>query len=230
LNPHLPSLCREITDCFELPDGADPYSYQEILKDGRGCTFTRYGFVQFDKGSHGQRIPGDIVEVCQKAGLRGVLKPVSEPAAFPARFATAMASPALRKRLIEACEAKADDLYWLPAVSAVEQDGFENLPVAYAIYYDTILQHGGGDDPDSFGSIRDRAKGDLQVFLKIRRKVLEHATDPDTRAVWRESVERVDELQKLLDHRCYLAGPLTVCGHAIAGLPISPLPQTAERP
>ncbi|MGE3801939.1 MAG: chitosanase, partial [Candidatus Kapaibacterium sp.] len=39
----------------------------------------------------------------------------------------------------------------------------------------------------------------LRAFINTRRKVLMHATDPDTREAWAESVSRVDALLELLN-------------------------------
>src|SRR5690606_8824729 len=59
--------------------------------------------------------------------------------------------------LQQACDEVADRLYFNPAMEAADGLGI-TLPAGRLIFYDTILQHGGGDDPDSFGAISEQAQ------------------------------------------------------------------------
>jgi chitosanase len=51
----------------------------------------------------------------------------------------------------------------------------------------------------------------LVAFLKTRRATLAHASDPETRAVWAESVGRVDIFKLLADSGQWeLRGPIAI--------------------
>lgn len=77
--------------------------------------------------------------------------------------------------------------------------------------YDTVIQHGDGDDPDSFyalikrtnkkagGSPKDGIdeKKWLNKFLDVRYDDLMNPANHDTRDEWRESVARVDVLRSI---------------------------------
>jgi chitosanase len=69
-----------------------------------------------------------------------------------------------------------------------------------------MIQHGIGEDPDSFGGIiraaTRAAQGPpaqageekwLMVFLTARKEGLLNSREPDNRAAWQASVGRVDE-------------------------------------
>ena len=202
------ALCRKITNIFEVDDPLGDYGYVEDLDDGRGYTVTHFGFCENT---------GDLDDVIAAAGLEGDLELTTNRKNFPANWKRRLNDGASRSKLIAACDSVARRLYWEPAAKAVAEDNLSDNPFAYAVYYDTLIQHGGGDDPDSFYSIRQKAAGDLSTFLKIRRRVLLHATDPETREAWRESVDRVDELEDLSNNP-KLKGDLEISGHSVRGL------------
>ncbi len=201
------SLSKMITNVFEVDQKEGDYAYVEDLEDGRGFTVTHYGFTENT---------GDLNEVIDASGLKDVLKLKQDRDGFPERWKQAITGK-YRDKLVNACEDVARKLYWDPAMEAIAKDGLADNPLACAIYYDTLIQHGGGDDADSFYAIREKAKGDLSAFLEIRKKILEHATDPDTRDEWRDSVERVQAFEKLLKNPD-LKGSLTISGHKLRGL------------
>lgn len=75
--------------------------------------------------------------------------------------------------------------YKEPAIDAARQDGLCNLGLY--IYYDALIVHGPGDDPDSFGGIRQAAMKQartpaegggmtayLNAFLDAQTDVMEH--------------------------------------------------------
>jgi chitosanase len=123
--------------------------------------------------------------------------------------------------LIQACDEVADRLYYAPAMKAADKTGIAS-PVGRLIFYDTILQHGEGDDPDSFGAILARTAkavglpkdaGEpayLARFLSERRSVLMDPANEDTAETWRQSVSRVEALENLLRHNPNLATPILV--------------------
>ena len=95
-------------------------------------------------------------------------------------------------------------------------------PMGRAIIYDTILQHGEGDDKDSLRAIYKRtlaattgagemSEADLLfAFLEVRRDVLLHPANKATAKGWRESVTRVDALENILNENPQLASPVRV--------------------
>lgn len=208
MDNRIEALCRSITNIFEVDNPDGDYSYVEDLDDGRGFTVSQYGFCENTD---------DLKDVIAFSGMGAMLDMKRNRDAFPDKWKKCMSDPASRNTLIHACESVVRKLYWQPAVEAISQDGLSDNAFAHCLYYDTLIQHGGGDDPDSFHFIRAKAGGDLQKFLQIRKKILQHAADPDTRKVWRESVDRVDELAKLSGNTG-LTGGLVVSGHKLAGL------------
>jgi chitosanase len=78
-------------------------------------------------------------------------------------------------------------------------------------FYDCIIQHGGGDDPNSLsaiikrteqtegGPVKDDEKKWIREFLKTRRADLTHPHNKETENGWKDSVDRVDAMVKLLD-------------------------------
>jgi chitosanase len=87
---------------------------------------------------------------------------------FTDAWKSAAADPAFQK----AQELERDSVYFDPAVARAQEDGLGAL--GQFIYFDAIVMHGNGDDPESFGSIRasamDEAKtpaqgGDQSVYL-----------------------------------------------------------------
>ena len=208
MDEQIEALCRSITNIFEVDNPDGDYGYVEDLEDGRGFTVSQYGFCENT---------GDLKDVIAASGMGVALDIKKDRDNFPDKWKKCISDPSSRNRLIQACESVVHKLYWQPAVQAIAEDGLSGNAFAHCLYYDTLIQHGGGSDPDSFYSIRKKAGGDVQKFLQIRKKVLQNATDPETRKVWRESVYRVDELKKL-SANTGLQGELTVSGHKLAGL------------
>ncbi len=90
-------------------------------------------------------------------------------------------------------------------------------------FYDCIIQHGEGDDPDSIGAIIKRTerkergpvngneKEWIRQFLMTRRADLVNPAEESTQDEWRQSVDRVDAMIKLLDDgNLDLTGPIRV--------------------
>ena len=98
-------------------------------------------------------------------------------------------------------------------------------PLGLVVVYDTAVQHGLGDGPDTLDSIIERTTGSaggdpadgvderswLAEFLEVRRETLENPGSDDTAGVWGQSVGRVDALRQLLDEgNLELRTPLTI--------------------
>ncbi len=224
---------KAISNVFEVGTPEPEYDYVEKLGDGRGYTVTNYGFCT----STGEvaALINLYAALVPDAPLRRFLE--SMPPArdedgdlddFPVAWRAAIARS---DRLAIVCNQEADRLYYAPAVAAAGAAGIKS-PVGKLIFYDTWLQHGAGDDPDSFNAIFARAARKvgggppfaehafLSAFLSIRKAVLQAPSDPATRKVWRQSAPRVDALANLLERNPNLAPPVTVANaevHAVVG-------------
>ncbi|WP_158412853.1 chitosanase [Hyphomicrobium nitrativorans] len=229
LKPHLDTAMvqriKSISNIFEVGAPRADFGYIEDLGDGRGYTITQYGFVtnELETGWIIERYT-DLAAANSLTPFLAQLPPKASgtDSAKLAGFAKAWGRELARGPFLQqACDEVADRLYFNPAMEAARTLGV-TLPVGRLILYDTILQHGGGEDPDSFGAILERARktvaaheedGEvefLNAFLKVRRRVLADPANSETADVWRQSVGRVDALSGLLAHNPGLEPPVLV--------------------
>jgi chitosanase len=111
-----------------------------------------------------------------------------------------------------------------PAMILANKDNVQT-GLGKCIFYDTVIQHGNGDDLDSISAIirrTEQIEGGIvdaneaqwvQVFLKTRRHVLIHPRNKENRnqIKWKESVERVDILLELAEMANWdLNGPIHI--------------------
>lgn len=94
-----------------------------------------------------------------------------------------------------------------------------NTPLGLCAFYDTIIQHGGGDDPDSLhaivhltekamgGKVNNNEHNWIKKFLEQRRHDLEHPHNKDTEKEWRDSVDRVDAMVNLINQNNWNMNP-----------------------
>lgn len=98
-------------------------------------------------------------------------------------------------------------------------------PLSVAVLFDTIVQHGAGDDPDGLPALIERTrraaggtpadgideKTWITQFLHLRRATLLSATDPSTRPGWARSAGRCDVLMSIVEAgNSGLDGPIRV--------------------
>ena len=110
-----------------------------------------------------------------------------------------------------------DQLYYQPAMIAATPLGL-SLPLSLAVLYDTIIQHGGGEDLDGLKALIQRTnqafagktpatgideKVWLNKFLEVRRQDLTNPSNTSTQSVWAVSVGRVDVFKALADSGNY---------------------------
>ena len=200
----------KITSVFENNTQKLQYSYIENLNDGRGYTF---GFCGFTTAT------GDGVLVIEELAkteqavikylpeLQKLAKEESSSIKNLEGFVSLWKQVGKSKTGIIAQHVVGDTLYWNPSQEYCKQLGL-SLPLSQAIIYDTIIQHGEGDDLDGLPALITQTKTLLEtpyqekdfikIFLSVRRKDLVHPTDDTTRDVWSESVTRVDAFYNLI--------------------------------
>lgn len=108
-------------------------------------------------------------------------------------------------------------LYWDSCLDYCKKLGLQ-LPISKAVLYDTIIQHGDGNDPDSLGAILSSIDANveedeaawLSEFLCHRQNILEHACAQEVREVWKESAVRIDTLRQLLGDNPQLEGKVVM--------------------
>lgn len=213
------SVAEKLTSVFENGTTTLDYGYAEDLGDGRGITCGRAGYCT---GT------GDALEVVRKYTEK---KPENILAKYLdslikienqrletnenqsdtslltniGNFSSDWALAAQDKAFIKVQDIVADELYFAPSQKMADSLGLK-LPLSRAVLYDTIIQHGNGDDPDSLLAIvkltNKKAGGTplakvnekkwLKHFLNIRRACLLNPQNEETRQEWAASVGRVD--------------------------------------
>jgi Glycosyl hydrolase family 46. len=220
---------EQITSLFENDTVELQYGYAENIQDGRGITAGRAGFTT---------ATGDAYTVVQ---LYTEKSPNNELAKYLPRlkelaelgsdelsglsgFETAWAKAAQDAVFRSSQDEIVDREYYRPAMEFGDKLGLKTA-LARAVLYDTIIQHGGGEDPDGLPALIARTEKKvggspqsgvdeklwLSAFLKVRRATLENASDPATRAAWAESTYRVDVLEYIAASGNYdLHGPIPI--------------------
>ena len=216
---------KAISNVFEVGRPEPDYAYVENLNDGRGYTVTQYGFCTYN--TEVTRVIERYARFVPDTGLKRFL-PCLPPLATGKADALSDFPTAWRGEirdnadyLLIACDDVADRLYLHPALKTAAAAGIQ-LAIGESIFYDTWLQHGAGDDPDSLTAILKRTSDEtggldcnferefLRAFLAIRKEVLLEPANRATREVWRASVSRVDALQHLVDSNPDLVPPIEV--------------------
>jgi chitosanase len=222
-------IADQLVNVFEYGDTRARYDAVDDLRDWRGYTCGRAGFTT-SSGEVRDLVAAYLDEVPDSPVGRHLPR-LRELAAdgsgevtgldgFRDDWARAAADP--RFRALQ--DAAVDRVTFQPALASARRIGIRTA-LGVAVLFDTAVQHGTGDDPDGLPALLSRAsaaaKGEpaggvpekawLLAFLSVRAADLRDPHDADTRAVWAESVDRVDALRRLVDadqHR--LDPPLTV--------------------
>ncbi|XAZ37493.1 chitosanase [Bacillus velezensis] len=229
LNKDQKRRAEQLTSIFENGKTEIQYGYVEALDDGRGYTCGRAGFTT----ATGDAL--EVVEVYTKAvpnnklkkylpELRRLAKDESDDISNLKGFDSAWRSLGNDKAFRAAQDKVNDSLYYQPAMKRSENAGLKTA-LAKAVMYDTVIQHGDGDETDSFyalikrtnkkmgGSPKDGTdeKKWLNKFLDVRYDDLMNPSDEDTQDEWRESVARVDVFRDIVKEKNYnLNGPIHV--------------------
>jgi chitosanase len=214
------------------------YGSAEVLDDGRGITFGRAGFttqsgdgLEVVEGYSRERPENRLARYLPRLrelataksgsieGLDGFLEAVREASDDPV---FQRAQDELQERL-----------YYLPSRRTCDKLGLRTALARLAVY-DSLLMHGGGKDPDGLPAMLDRTRMEaggtpatgvdeqkwLSAFLRVRRDVITHAHNRETRKAWAHSVGRLDVIQALIDQGNWeLHGPIVLRGEYAATIP-----------
>jgi chitosanase len=207
-----------VVSVFENGSTEVQYGYVEDLDDGRGFTAGRAGFTS---------ATGDLLDVVERhaatepdgelAGYLPELERLAEAQSddvsglegFPEAWTAAAEQPDLRRAQDEVVA----ETYLEPALAWADDLGMRSA-VGALVLFDTIVQHGEGDDPDGLPALvaetalqQGETPADgadetewLLVFLEVRDEHLLDAADPDTREEWAESADRTEALATLVEH------------------------------
>ncbi|KAH7637351.1 hypothetical protein HUG17_7557 [Dermatophagoides farinae] len=208
--------CEQYTSIFENDTTELQYNYCENIYDGRGFTSGRSGFCT---GC------GDALDVITRYTAYKPNNPLARfiPILMKNRHSHDDDTNSLQG-YCEAWKQTSDDelfrqfqdyvndqLYYIPAmVGAIKMNITTTL--GKCSFYDTIIQHGGGNDRDSFGAIMNRTKLAMngtvtnpideskwiRKFLEIRKNVLLKPTNIAYGPSWSQTTDRVDFLLKLV--------------------------------
>ncbi len=210
-------VMNALTNIFESGEQFPSFSMVENLNDGRGYTSGAAGFTTATGDAYlvvlnyNMLRPDNILtkylnrlheltnnRSAATNGLDG----------YPEAWQRAATDPVFRIAQINVI----DDLYYEPVMMVAQSLGVSSA-LGKAFMYDTIIQHGGGTDPDSVYSIiesTNQAMGGspadgvnesawLKAMMDERQNVLNNATDPETREVWAQSAYRVDVYKSILN-------------------------------
>jgi len=214
---------KAISNVFEVGGPEPAYDYVEALRDGRGFTVTQYGFCTYNDEvlSVIARIAGARPATPLRHFLDWFPAPDTDLCRMPwPGFPAAWRSEAAQSPVLaQACEAEAEIRIVGPSEKFARQFSIRTA-IGLSIFYDTVLQHGLGQDDDSFPTILGETAasvpggssevGFLTRFLEVRRGVLLKAAAAETREAWRQSVSRVDALGLLLRENPDLERPVHV--------------------
>lgn len=168
-SPVYKEIALQLTSTAEnsTPDWTTSYGYIEDIDDGRGYTG---GVVGWCSGT------GDMLELVQAYAAASPGNPLqpylprlrqimeapedSRPGlshrlldpSFVTDWKRAAADPAFRRTQ----QRERDRVYWDPALAQAVRDGLG--PLGLAIYYDVSVNHGPGEDSESFGGILHEAR------------------------------------------------------------------------
>ena len=222
LTPAQRARAEELTSLFENDTIEIQYAYAEDLDDGRGITCGRARFTTATGDAlvvielYTARVPDNVLSRYLPA-LRTLARDEDDDTSalggFIAAWSTAAMDPVFRAVQDEVV----DELYYRPAKQHADALGLQ-AALSRAVLYDTIIQHGDGDDPDGLPALLDRTTltpldehAWLGQFLEVRRDDLAHAFDPETREAWAESVGRVDVFRQIYDaDNTELHGPIVI--------------------
>jgi chitosanase len=193
-------------------DYQNQYAYIEDIQDGRGYTA---GIIGFTSGT------GDLLEVINEYRKlkpdNNMLEPYIETLeavngtdsheGLGKSFVEDWRQVGQTTEMTQAQDNIVDNMYLNPAVAFAEKDHLSLL--GQYIYYDALVVHGPGEDPDSFNGIRKEALQNsnapskagneadyLKAFLKARTKIM-------LKEEAHKDLSRIRFQEQLIDERNY---------------------------
>ena len=227
---------QQITSFFENSKTSFQYDYIRNLNDGRGLTAGRVGFCSgtgdlvrvvrvLCKNNPAAQSCAELprLEEINKIFLKTAdnVEDVSGLENLPSNWVADSQTMAMKS----AQDYVVNKLYLFPALALAKRVGLRTA-LGFAIFYDTLVQHGSnsdeGDTGDSVDALIQRTLKQmsfdpsrevewLNLFLDVRRADLLNPFDRDSQKVWSESVTRVDTFRRLfnIDQNLDLSRPVT---------------------
>ncbi len=206
----------QLISTFENSTTEISYDYAEDLGDGRGVTAGRAGFTTATCDAfavidvYTTAVPGnplarflpELDQLCRDSS--------DDTTGLPAAQYVAAWKQAARDAAFRAAQDEIVDRdYYRPAMTAADELGLRSA-IARAQLFDTAIQHGPGDDPDGLPALIARttakvglpsAAGEarwLAAFFDVRIADLRNPANRETAAAWRDSVDRVECMRRLV--------------------------------
>jgi chitosanase len=222
----IPIIVEKINSLFENNTIEAQYDYIENLDDGRGFTFGKIGFTTANGDGY------DLINAYCKSNpssqlaqylptLKQLAENEDESTNNLLGFEEIWKKEATQTQIWQ--DKIAFDTYGKPALHYCELLSLKSN-MAIAFLYDTIVQHGDGEDDDSISALIRRTieemggslsgkneKGEncdliqnpeiefLDAFLVQRKKCLMNPANNETAEEWQESADRVNALRNLMD-------------------------------
>ncbi|KAH9425106.1 hypothetical protein DERP_011834 [Dermatophagoides pteronyssinus] len=207
--------CEQYTSIFENDTTELQYSYCENIFDGRGYTSGRAGFCT---GC------GDALNVIIHYTAYKPNNPLAKFIPILKRLSIGNGNINQLNGYCEAWKQASNDylfrqfqdyindlLYYVPAMNGAKRMNITTA-LGKCSLYDTIIQHGGGNDNDSFDAILNRTKIQMngpvtgknnepkwiEKFLEIRKNVLLMPNNNAYRSSWSKTIDRVNFLLQLV--------------------------------
>ena len=220
---------EQLTSLFENDTLELQYGYCAALKDGRGFTAGRAGFVtstdevyRVVKAYVAKNPPSELAAFLPR--LKYLMEEQSDETSglkgFPQAWKRAAKDPLFRAIQDDLVE----ELFWAPALEHARKLHIRT-PLAIAAIHDSIIQHGNDSDPDGLPALLEHTRKEaggtpatgisekkwLAAFLNVRREHLTNASEPATREEWRNSPDRILVLEAIAKSDNYnLTGPIVV--------------------
>ncbi len=220
-------ISQKLTCLFETGKPKLSVSYVEDLGDGRGYTCGWAGFTTADEEvvqcvEEYTRLVGENPLGAMLPELRRLQEEGDDDTSKldEMNFEDEWKNAAKTDEFKTAYASVVDHIFGGPAREYVQSLGLQS-PVAYAVFFDSVIQHGNSDDPDGVPALIERTKeqaGDpaqneeawLLAFLDVRQKTLENPHNRDTASEWRKSVSRVVALDNIVKENSELQTPIQV--------------------
>ncbi len=218
----------QLVSAFENSTTEIRYDYAENIDDGRGVTAGRSGFTTGTCDAldvvvdYTDRIGENVLSPFVPELERLCDEASDDTSGLPeAAYIAAWQEAAIDPEFRAVQDAILDRNSYIPAMEAADQLGLQTA-LARAQIYDTIIQHGGGDDPDGVYALIDQTNavvglpseaGEaewLNSFFDVRVDDLTNPANVETTEEWRESTDRVECMRRIASTgNDDLDGPIT---------------------